>query len=127
MPDSTSLSDGDAASAIGSVGSFDIASDVESVESSDHAADIYPFEEYEKELDSHLQSMAFMEKEHMYYYDLGFFGNKSFWPDDVDDLYANNIYCMSWFYDGVYEFETLDDAHDKWWAEEVLEHRLVTE
>jgi len=62
MSESTSLLDGDTFSVVGSVGEMDIESDLELMESSDHTADIYPFDEYEKELEAHLERMAFMYK-----------------------------------------------------------------
>jgi hypothetical protein len=38
----------------------------------------------------------------MEYFLLGCFSTENFIPETVEDVYLNNVYSISWFYNGVY-------------------------
>jgi hypothetical protein len=66
----------------------------------------YPFEEYDCVEEQYSRHLALQHKDHMEYYSLGFLTNGSFMLEIVDDVYTNNLYALSWFYDGFYLFDS---------------------
>jgi len=45
---------------------------------------------------------------------------KDFMPETVEDVYSNNLYCMSWFYNGVFPFDIWEEDYDNWLCETAL-------
>jgi len=35
-----------------------------------------------------------------------------FWPKTTLDVYSSNLYCLSWFYDGAFPYDTWEEEYD---------------
>lgn len=35
-----------------------------------------------------------------------------FMPETVDDIYSNHLYCISWFYGGIFPFDSWEVSYD---------------
>jgi len=57
--------------------------------------------------------------EHMLWHKLGFVPENDFIPKTLDDVYAENLYCLSWFYSGVYPFDSWEADFDEYLRREV--------
>ena len=95
-------------------------SDVESVGECDHPSESYPFEDYDVQHAAYWQRLALLHSEHMFFYELGLLNTKEFMPESVDDVYHNNMYSMSWFYEGCYPFDTWEDNYEQWLYDQVF-------
>lgn len=62
--------------------------------------------------EQYLEDLLFHYVEHMSWFDMGFVLTKDFMPETVDDLYHNNTYCMSWFYNGALLFDTFEIEYE---------------
>jgi hypothetical protein len=50
-------------------------------------------------------------------------GNQNFMPQTIDDVYINNLYALSWFYDGCYPFDSYEDENDTYlYTQAILKH-----
>lgn len=76
-------------------------------------------ERFDLEYDQYLEDLVFQSAEHMLWYDMGFVGSKDFTHETVDDVYNNNLYCMSWFYNGALLFDTFEIEYENWLAEQL--------
>lgn len=48
-----------------------------------------------------------------------------YFPDDsLDDCYSNNLYAISWFYHGCYDFDTWEADYDAYLYREAFEDRI---
>ena len=64
--------------------------------------------------------LALQHKDHMEYYDGGFLTSTNFIVETVEDVYLNNLYAMSWFYDGIYPFNSYKEEMDSYLYEEMF-------
>ena len=76
-----------------------------------HAGE-YLFEEFDNQESLYYEELAFLHKEHIELYDAGILGSLIFWQQTSDDLYYNNVDAQTWFYDGTYPFDNLEDDLD---------------
>lgn len=95
-------------------------SDVESVGESSSANEPYPFEQYDLQCADYFEGLAILHMNHMYLYDCGIVTTEDFMPDTVEELYNKNLYCMSWFYDSCYPFDSWEDKYDNWLCEQAF-------
>lgn len=79
-----------------------------------------PSEEYELELHNYLEQLVLQYTEHIQWYEQGFFLTKNFRKEIVDDVYYNNLYYMSWFYDGLMQFDEWEQQFDSWLCKQVF-------
>jgi len=54
---------------------------------------------------------------HILWYELGFLSKNDFIPETVDEVYSNHLYCMSWFYEGIYPFHSWEVEYDDYLRE----------
>lgn len=54
----------------------------------------------------YLRDMVYQYTKHMLWYKEGFVPEQDFMLENVDDMYSNHLYCMSWFYGGTYPFDS---------------------
>jgi len=71
----------------------------------------YPFEEYDEEHAEYLQCLALLHKDHMYFYNYGFFHIEDFMPETTNNVYNNNVYNMSWLYHGCFPFYNWEENY----------------
>lgn len=102
----------------GTLGGGDM-SDAESIGECDHPHEEYPFEQYELEEATYLEDLVFRYSEHMLYYEFGLMESKNFETNSIDDVYNQNMYCMSWFYNGCYPFDQWEANYENWLYEQV--------
>jgi len=76
---------------------------------------------YEIQYEQYLEDLVFHYIEHMSWYDMGFVRTKDFMPENVDEVYNSNLYCMSWFYNGALLFDTFELQYENWLAEQVFQ------
>jgi hypothetical protein len=110
----------EAGSDVESVGESVGDSHLESVGECDHPFQPYPFEEYEQQLRTYLQRLALLHSQHMYFFERGLLNTQNFLPETMEDVYNNNLYAMSWFYEGCYPFDTWEDNYDHWLYDQVF-------
>ena len=84
------------------------------------AFSFYPFEDYDDGEEQYMGDLAVGHKDHMKYYDGGFLTSTNFRVETVEDVYFNNLYAMSWFYDGIYPFDTYEEQMDSYLYEETF-------
>lgn len=89
-------------------------SDLESVGECDHPYEEYPFEAYDLGHAQYLEMLAVLHAEQPYNFERGLL------PETVDDDYYNNMYCISWFYEGHYPFDTWEENYDQWLYDQIL-------
>jgi hypothetical protein len=68
----------------------------------------YPFEDFDCLEEQYIGQLALLHKEHMEYFSLGYIINKNFIFETVQDVYSNNFYALSWFYEGIYPFNSYE-------------------
>ena len=93
-------------------------SDVESVGESSYAYDPYPFELYDLEFAEYFEGLALLHLNHMYLYDRGIVTTEDFMPETVGEVYNKHLYCMSWFYDSCYPFDSWEENYENWLCEQ---------
>jgi hypothetical protein len=49
---------------------------------------------------------------------------EDFLPDTLDDVYFRHLYAMSWFYDGVYPFDSFELEKD-YYLYEVAYQKMI--
>ena len=54
------------------------------------------------------------------WYELRFFQTMDFMPPTIQDVYDNNRYCMSWFYNGIFSSDDWEEEYDNWLCHEVF-------
>jgi hypothetical protein len=74
----------------------------------------YPFEDYDLGEEQYSGGVALLHKKHMQYFYLGYVTSKNFLPETVQDVYINNLYALSWFYDRHYPFDTYESEKDSY-------------
>jgi hypothetical protein len=74
--------------------------------------DPYPWEAEEAEYDRYLEHLAFLHLDYMFYYNQGFVSTKAFWPQTADDVYNENLFAISWFYEGCCEFNMWEASYE---------------
>jgi len=85
-----------------------------------------PLELLELQYEQYLEALVFQCAEHMSWYEMGFVRTKDFTPETVEDVYNNNVYCMSWFYSGALPFDTFELQYENWLAEQVFNAMVDT-
>lgn len=96
------------------------ASDCESVDECDHP---FPWEAFDVAYDRYLEQLTFLHMDHILH--LGCSHCEYFPDDSVDDLYSNNLYAISWFYHGCYDFDTWEADYDTWLYEEAFRGQIT--
>ena len=76
------------------------------------AQDLSDFEDYEAQYEWYLQELVYYYTEHSSWYEFGFVCSKNFLPKTLFNVYHNNLYCMSWFYNGVFPFDCWEEDYD---------------
>jgi hypothetical protein len=79
-----------------------------------YAVSEYPFKDYDDGEEKYTGDLALRHKEYMEYYKLGLLTTQNFKPETVDDVYVSNLYAISWFYGGVYPFDSYEAAKDSY-------------
>jgi len=102
-------------------------SEVESVPLCTNLGDGDVFAQYEMELNKYFKHLVDLYMDWLILYNLGIVGSLDFLPESVDDVYHNNLYCMSWFYEDVYPFEMLEDDIDCWLANRLIQEIMEWE
>jgi hypothetical protein len=95
-------------------------SDGESVGECSYAYEPYPFEQYDLEFAEYFKGLDLLHLNHMYLYDHGIVATEDFMPETVGEVYNKNLYCMSWFYDGCYPFDSWEENYENWLAEQAF-------
>lgn len=75
------------------------------------------FDEYERQYEAYLEDLLFRYVEHFTWWELGFVPLSDFRAQGFVDEYHENLYCMSWFYDGLFPFENWECAYEEWLGE----------
>jgi alpha-N-acetylglucosamine transferase len=81
----------------------------------------YPFEDYDHGEEQYYKELAILHKEHMECFLLGIFTDETFLPDIVHDVYLKHMYAMSWFYDGIYSFDSYKSEKDSYLCDQVYQ------
>lgn len=95
-------------------------SDVESIGESSYAYEPYPFEQYDLEFVEYFEGLALLHLNHMYLYDRGIVTTEDFMPETVGEVYNKYLYCMSWFYDSCYPFDSWEENYENWLCEQAF-------
>jgi len=103
-----------------SIGESQGSADVQPTGNSLNLGEVYFFEEYEDQFAEYLERLVNLHLERLDWYDSGFVSTMDFIPETADEVYHSNMYCLSWFYDGVYPFECSDKEYENELAEEVF-------
>jgi len=77
------------------------------------------FEDDDFENVQYLRDMVCHYTEHMLLYGLGFMPAHDFLPETLNDVYSGQLYCMSWFYIGIYPFDSWELEYDDYLRGEV--------
>lgn len=77
------------------------------------------FEDNDIDHVKYLRNMVGHYIKHMVWYELGFVPAHDFMPETVDDIYSNHLYCVSWFYVGVFPFDSWEVEYDDYLREQV--------
>lgn len=77
------------------------------------------FEDEDFEHVQYLRGMVRQYSEYMRWYELGFVPTQYFLPESVEDVYADHMYSMSWFYGGFYTFDSWEEGYDDYLRQEV--------
>ena len=80
----------------------------------------YPFEDYDDGEEQYMGDFSLWNMDHMEYYDGGFVTTTNFRVETVDNVYSNNLYALSWFYDGIYPFDSYEEQMDSYLYEETF-------
>lgn len=92
-------------------------------ESSDESDDPFPWEALDAAYDRYLEQLTFVHANHMLHLDC--YCHEYVFPDNVDDLYSDNLYAISWFYHGCYDFDTWEAGYDAWLYEEAFRDQIT--
>jgi hypothetical protein len=88
---------------------------------------MYPFKEYEEDKEQYMGELALRHREHMEYYERGLITSQNFVKEIVHEVYVNNLYALSWFYKGVYPFDSYETDRDSYLYELSCEQKLEEE
>lgn len=91
----------------------------ESMGSCDSTVDVDSIVTNEVGCVKYVKWLVYLHLEHQYLYELSLVNSEDFLLDNINKLYENNMYCMLWFYEGVYPFEKWEEEYDRWLAEQV--------
>lgn len=80
----------------------------------------YPIAQYEAAETAYFENLVELYMEYMYYVELRLIGDKDFVSSSCSDVYDQNMYCMSWFYDGGYPFDQWELNYEDWLYERVF-------
>lgn len=94
--------------------------DVESVGESTFTYEPYPFEQYECKFSEYLKGLALLHLNHIYLYDRGIVTTEDCMPETLGEVYNKHLYCMSWFYDSCYPFDSWEQNYENWLCEEAF-------
>lgn len=93
----------------------------DNVQSCDASDEGNVFDQYESDLNNYLKHLVDLYMDRLVLYNRGVVGSLDFMPDSLHDVYHSNLYCMSWFYDDVYPFESLEDDIDACLADQMIQ------
>lgn len=94
--------------------------DCESVDESD---DPFPSEALDAAYDRYLEQLTSLHMTSMLH--RGYPCSIYFPDDSLDDVYSNNLYVISRFYHGCYDFETWEAGYDAWLYEEAFKDQIT--
>jgi len=100
------------------------AADCESVDESDQP---YPWEALDVAYDRYLEEQTIEHTNRMLHMGCASGCDEYFLPDNVEDLYSENVYAMSWFYHGCYDFDAWEVGFDDWLCGEAFRDRATDE
>jgi len=101
--------------------------EISTVQESIDSSRLGPAEELDMLYEQYLEDLVFLCAEHMSWYEMGFVQTKDFTPETVDDVYNNNLYCMNWFYNGAFPFDTYELQYENYLAQQVLDVMMYEE
>jgi len=78
------------------------------------------FKEYKLQHKHYLEELVFHHVEPMSWFELGFVQTLDFWLEITLDVYSNNLYCLSWFYNGAFPYDTWEEKYDNSLCEQVF-------
>jgi hypothetical protein len=84
----------------------------------------YLFEDYDEGEEQYIGELAILHEEHMEYFLLGLISTENFLPETVEEVYFGNLYALSWFYDGVYLFDSYKLDMELYLNEKVYERMI---